>query len=195
MGLLSKDRLGKIFLIIWIPVISTVIGFLMVNHIIAMPLPDDYKRIQENMPQLRHSPGWLIVHVIYQNCSCTNSLTSSLLESGSQPGVDESIIFVGDDEEFERRFKARGFYFKFETRASIADQFGIEAAPMLLIFSPDDRLKYGGGYFERPSVYRSMDQKYLTKLKKGEDVEALPLYGCPVSTRLQKIMDPFGIEY
>jgi hypothetical protein len=195
MGILNKDRLGKIFLIIWIPVITAVIGFLMVNHLIAMPLPHDYQKIQENMPQLRNGPGWLMVHVIYQNCSCTNSLTSSLLERGRQPGVDESIIFVGDDEAFKRKFEARGFSFSFESRDEIADQYGIEAAPMLLIFSPQDHLEYGGGYFERPSVYRSIDQKYLARLKKGENVEALPLYGCAVSTRLQKITDPFGIKY
>jgi hypothetical protein len=195
MRFLTKDRLGKLFLIIWIPAISAVIGFLMLNHIIAMPLPDDYKKIQQNMPRLRHGAGWLMVHVIYQNCSCTNSLTESLLERGPRPGIDESIIFVGDDPAFEKKFEARGFSFEFETKASIAERYGIEAAPMLLIFSPQDRLEYGGGYFERPSVYRSMDQKYLARLQKGEKVEALPLYGCAVSTRLQKITDPFGIKY
>jgi hypothetical protein len=195
MGLLTKDRLGKIFLIIWIPVISAVIGFLMVNHLIAMPLPDDYKRIQDNMPHLRSGPGWLMVHVIYQNCSCTTALTTSLLKRGSEPGINESVIFVGDDPEFKRRFEVRGFSFHFMTKYTIADLYGIEAAPMLLIFSPDNQLEYGGGYFERPSVYRSMDQKYLGRIKKGEHVKALPLYGCAVSARLQKITDPFGIKY
>jgi len=191
----SKDRLGKIFLILWIPLISIVISFQMVNHIVSMPLPDDYRKIQDRMPRLRQSKGWLMVHVIYKNCSCTNALTTSLIDRKVTPNLEEWVIYAGSDRKIQEQFEAAGFLFQAETKVSIDERYGIEAAPMLLIFSPENGLAYGGGYFERPSVFHSMDQALLRRIKEGEAVDALPLYGCAVSPRLQKLIDPLGIKF
>ncbi len=192
---MNKDRLGKIALIIWIPLISIVISIQMINHIVSIPLPEDYRKIQAQMPRLRQSERWLMVHVIDENCSCTKALTKSLIDRQAQIDVEEWVLYVGRDPMIKAQFEGAGYLFDAETRPSLDDRYGIEAAPMLFILSPNDALQYGGGYFERPSVFRAMDQALLRQIRAGNTVEALPLYGCAVSPRLQKLIDPLGIKF
>ncbi len=132
--------------------------------------------------------------MIYENCNCTNALTTSLLERGVQPDAEEWVLYVDAGAGTQEQFEAKGFSFLSKTSAEMEHQYGIEAAPMLLIFSPEDRLLYGGGYFERPSVFRSQDTRVLGRLKENKSVEALPVYGCAVSPRLQELSAPFGLK-
>ena len=198
MNSISKDVAAKIALMVWVPLIVTFISIQMVNHFVAMPVPEDYRLIEKNIPKLRQTDKWMLVHVIYKECSCTNSLVQSLISRGASKQQEEWVLYVGAEgsarDEIKSEFVRAGYSFRLLSREVLSVEYGVEAAPLLLIFSADNKLKYGGGYFERPSVYRSKDQEIIKNLLSGNPVEALPLYGCAVSDRLQNAIDPLGMK-
>ena len=75
------------------------------------------------------------------------------------------------------------------------DHHSLEAAPVLAAFDATGRLRYVGGYYAHPSTVSPLDEKIYAQLATAASPEPLPVFGCAVSARLQKSVDPLGIVY
>ena len=107
------SRLGRLVLMVWAGGILFVTSLLMANHIVAMPSPTDIEKLRQAVSELRTASGTpLSVHVrVYKNCSCTRSLFEHLVERGAVPDAEEIVLFVGEDEVWQRRANTEGVRF------------------------------------------------------------------------------------
>jgi hypothetical protein len=190
------NRLGRLFLLAWVPGTICGLAALMLNHFVSMPNPDDLERLRKGVLGFTQGDhGFRLVHVIYQDCSCTNNLFTHLMDRGAFPEAEETILFIGKDN--ERRLKAAraGFRFREISSATLTEQLGVEAAPLLIVLSNDGgRLAYIGGYYDEPATIRALDEAVFASVEGGATPDPLPLYGCAVSERLQSAIDPLGLR-
>jgi hypothetical protein len=175
---------------------------LSLGHMAAMPEPHDAARLVRKMLELRRDTARqdrparaFYVHVIYAGCSCTARLFAHLVSRGALPGIDEAVLFVGEDAPRRRAAERAGFAFATASAEELAGRYGIEAAPLLVAFDAAGRLAYLGGYYNHPSTVFPLDGKIHAELARGEMPKPLPVFGCAVSPRLQKSVDPLGIVY
>jgi len=192
----KKDKAGKIFLLIWLPFVALVFSFQMAGHLLTMPIPENTIAVQKSLKKLTDSSKsqWYLFHVIYQNCSCANSLLKHLLERKSLPDASEHILYVGDDLQVEKLSTERGFNFHRMTNIDLKNIYQIEAAPMLAIMSENKVLEYLGGYYSSYGNYTSRDLEVFGKVRKSEPPKALPLFGCATSDRLKEAFDPLSLK-
>jgi hypothetical protein len=188
----AKSRLGYGLLAIWALVGLVGIGSLAVSHTVALPPPDEATKIATAALLLQRDPDKaFVVHVIYADCSCTQRLFAHLLKRGPRPAHEELILFVGRDTRKQEAAEARGYRFQATTNDQLASRFGLESAPVLMVFDRKHEMRYIGGYFDSPAAQLSLDEKILDQ----PATSPLPVFGCAVSPKLQKTVDPLGIVY
>lgn len=192
----ARSWIGKLLIAVWATVTIIGLASLSLGHMAAMPEPKDEARLAREMLALRHDPARsFMVHVISADCSCTQRLFAHLLERDRFPGAEEIVLFVGEDAAKGRAAKAAGLRFIVTSPAALAARYGIEAAPVLIAFDAGGRLLYVGGYYNHPSTLFPLDEKIHAELAQGTIPKPLPVFGCAVSQRLQKSVDPMGIVY
>ena len=187
---------GRALIVAWLALAMVGIASLGVSHTAPMPKPTPEQKLTAALLGLRERPRTpFLVHVIYAHCSCTERLFRHLVERRALPGLDETILFVGEDEAKRARARKAGFRFATVTQAELSTRYGLEVAPVLFAFTRDGRLAYAGGYFDRPAAVTALDERIVTDVQRGVAAEPLPVYGCAVSPALQKSVDPLGIVY
>src|ERR1700735_3874234 len=103
---------GKWLIAGWIAVALIGLASLSLSHMASMPKPDDEARLTRAMLTLRQdATRRFFVHVIYANCSCTQRLFAHLVERGRFAGVEELILFVGEDTQRRGSAERAGFRF------------------------------------------------------------------------------------
>lgn len=193
----SKNYFGKVFIVIWIVVITVVMSLQMASHLVSMPIPENIDNFLNKIKKSYYKDDGraVIVHAIYEKCSCTNSLLKHLVERGLQPLSQEVIFVIGSEAPYESELVAKGFSVFKMKQDEFVNEFGIEAAPLLTLINNKGELKYMGGYFKTSEARVSTDQEIIQKaLIEDKPPEPLPLYGCAVSDRLQKYIDPFQLN-
>ena len=170
---------------------------LMAAHAYTLPTPaaeDD--ALVDAVGRLREpdEARWLVVHVLYAECRCSQRIFDHLLASTRPSGVTEKVLLVGQREEFAAAARARGIAVLDVTPRELADDYRIESAPLLLVVAPDGAVRYAGGYTERKQGPEIEDVELIERLLRDETTTPLPLFGCAVSERLQAILDPLGLE-
>lgn len=181
---------------VWAPLTLVVTGALMVNHVIALPQPTETGAMIAAMSALGDTRGDspLVVHVVADGCSCTDSLFDHLLSRGPRGDLDEVILFVGADPDRESAIRAAGYRLAVTDRAGLLAGYGLESAPILVVVEPPDRLRYIGGYYRFPAAVRPLDEQVLASLDAGTAHAPLPIFGCAVSERLAEQIDPLGLQ-
>jgi hypothetical protein len=191
-----KDVAGKLLLAGWALLTLLAIASLAVSHTAAMPEPAKGGRLAGAALALRQDPARpFLVHVISARCSCTERLFAHLMERGAFPGSREIVLFVGEDAARQAAAERAGFRYLALSAEDLAGRFDLEAAPVLLAFDAGGRMRYAGGYFNHPSAIFPQDAGIHAELAQGATPKPLPVYGCAVSPRLQKKVDPLGIVY
>ncbi len=191
-----RERFGKIFIGVWATLCVFGLASLSVNHMFPMPAPQlqTVDALAGELVGLRSSNKALTVHVIAADCSCTNSLVSHLFTTGAAERREEIILYVGADPERARMAREAGYRF-LEIQHSDLVAMGLEAAPVLAIFSDAGDTRYLGGYYDHPAAVFPKDLWVESELLAGVTPEPLPIYGCAVSSRLRGMLDPLGIVY
>lgn len=185
-----------LLLAIWVLLALVGIGSLAVNHSRALPGPETAvgTRLLGLRPRDAASRPFRI-HVIPDGCSCTRRLLEHLLAQGPFSGNRELILFAGEQPAWARAAAARGFAWHAIGPEALARDYGIEAGPVLLAYDASGRLDYLGGYFDHPAAREPRDQALQARLLRGERPEPLPIFGCAVSPRLRRSLDPLGLVY
>ena len=194
---MTKDTLGKIFLFFWIIIVSTIISFQMAGHLLTMPVPKDLERLDKQLNLLTGSEKFTGLHILFDKCSCTNSLIKSLLKHPSSKEINESILWVGTKESLgvrAEKFLEFGYRIIYTDTASLKQNFGVEVAPILAL-KEGKIFRYLGGYYDRPGSTLSHEKAIIKAVLAQQTPKSLPVYGCAVSDDLQNIIDPLSILY
>jgi hypothetical protein len=192
--LTTKETIGRSLLACWIVVTLLGLAALSLTHMAPLPEPGDEALLTSGMLSLRrHSGERFRVHVIYGECSCARALFAHLVKRGPFPGAEEVILFVGAGANQQESARRAGFALVTVSARELASRFGLEAAPVLIAFDLAGRLRYAGGYYAHPATTTPLDERIETQLAGGGDIEPLPVFGCAVSARLQKSLDPLRI--
>jgi hypothetical protein len=187
-----KSRIAAVALCIWAPVTIVITSLLMVNHTIAMPMPSDLERVEHGLVDWL-GRGNAVVHVLYANCSCTDSLVQHLVERGPTLAEREVVVFVGTPLPIHERLAEVGFEWHQWTQQELTERTGVEAAPLLIV-RHRNRMDYVGGYFRYPSATRPLDVSIIAEAIAGEPPKPLPIFGCAVSPSLRAAVDPLGLQ-
>ncbi len=184
----------------WLGVSTIGAGTLMVGHWYTLPKPaaDDAQLISAlgALRPVGRERDWFAVHVLYSSCPCSVRVLDHLFSPERNADVQEEILLVEPDAQIEERAASAGFSVTVVTPEELASEYGIEAAPMMVVLDPSDRIRYAGGYTERK---QGVDIRDLAVLRTLRDEAArtieLPLFGCAVSFELQSILDPLKLKY
>lgn len=194
-----RRHLAPAFLAAWAAALSVVMASLLVGHWVTLPRPAaDDAVLNAGLASLRVSDEparWRLHHVLYAGCDCSRQVLAQLLESERPSAVDEFVLLVGEDALVERSCAQNGLRVERLTPDALRERFAVESAPMLVITAPDGGTRYCGGYSDRKRGLALQDTELLARLRAGELVQPLPVFGCGVSSALQEALDPLGLKY
>jgi len=194
------SRLARFVLMVWATFLCLVCGTYLGSHLVALPQPEAQDpQLVAAVTAQRGLDGigeWMVVHALYGECPCSRKIADTLLDpSRPRPeGVAETMLLVGADEELRLRASEGGFAVVTVPMDRLKTDWGIAAAPLMVVADPTDRIRYVGGYTSRKQGPDVRDLAILTDLQANTEVAALPLFGCAVSQTLAAIVDPLGLR-
>jgi hypothetical protein len=183
-------------LTVWFVVMAAVAATLMVRHTVPMPAIADGADVAIAIETLRgpeERGRWMVVHVLYEECRCSIRIAEHLQEVGPASDVGEHVLLVGEDEALRAALGARGFDARGVTAEQLSSEFHVLSAPILIIADGEGTVRYAGGYTRRKQGPAPMDREILANLRAGQSGPPLPAYGCAVSARLQRQLNPLAI--
>lgn len=182
-------RAAWLFFSAWVAFITVPLAALAAAHMAALPVA---KEAVASKP----ADGWKLVHVLSEDCSCSRSVMDYLLERRRSPDFEEEVILLGERSELEDELAAAGFQVQVVEAESFCAQFASEGVPFFQVIEGDAAPRYSGAYFD--SAYRGkggfLDLSTLQRLQAGGLVVNRPVYGCPTSDRLKRMLDPFSLK-
>ena len=187
---------GRGALWVWASVTIVLVALLMVSHVLALPTPAarSIELALARMPADSPPGTWRAFHVLYADCPCSRRIGEALALRGARADVAERVMLVGHDAAIQARLEGGGFRVAELTRDELRDRYGFEAAPAFFVVGPDGTVRYVGGY-TREKQGPAEDGRILDLVRGGARPEALPVFGCAVSRRLQAAADPLGLRY
>jgi hypothetical protein len=134
--------INKTILASWLIVMLVGLAALSLNHMASLPAHSDEALLVRSLLKLRRVPeANFLVHVIYKECSCSRALFGHLIARGPFRGAEEMVLFVGADLNKERLAKRAGFGFTAVSPQELAARFGLEAAPVFILFDSKGQLR------------------------------------------------------
>lgn len=189
-------------LLLWAAVCVVVGTYLLASHLLTLPAPAPADPVLHRAIATRRGPHqldrWLVLHVVFDQCVCSQRVLDHLLADKRPPGVAERIVLV-TDHRAERAawiaaIPAHGFELDVVTPEQLAADYHIEAAPLLVIVDPHDTVRYVGGYTPRKQASDVRDLAVIAAVQRGETVEPLPTFGCAIGRALNSRLDPLGLR-
>lgn len=196
------NRASKILILfLWMGAVSVAMASLLGSHLVALPKPPTHDaRLSSSLQTLQaqalgSQKPWLGVHILMEGCGCSKRVFEHLLGRRAQLGIREKILYVGQEASVEAQAREAGFEFQYVTAEDLDGSFNVESSPLLLVTDPQGRVAYSGGYSQRKNIPPYIDEQIIASLREGKSLAGLPVFGCAVSKRLQKAIDPLGIKY
>jgi hypothetical protein len=195
-----RELLPRMAFVIWIPAVLVPSSYLLARHVVTLPKPAAADpALVDSLRNLRgvgDAGMWMTLHVLYGECGCSQKVLTKLLLRSPRRNMRERIVFIGSENDDSVRSKATalGYAFELVTREQLVERYHLEAAPLLVVADPADRIQYVGGYTDRKQGQVIRDDEVLDRLVAGRVVEALPTFGCAVSKKLQSAVDPLGLR-
>ena len=151
--------------------------------------------------QFTKEPNWQIIHFLGGECKCSEFLTEYLVERGPSHEFSEKIIIfddLSDKKSFYKKLKKKGFNVQKLDYDKTSIENKPEGIPLLVIATPDGRVKYEGGYSNQMlNPFSKIKDLELAKshMNDEKDIKSLPAYGCYMSKKYKKWLDPVGLKY
>ena len=138
---------------------------------------------------------WGVYHFFDSRCSCSHTIIQNLLDRSPLQSrhINERIFYHESLGRFYGPLKAKGYQLvKINFRES-----GVTGVPLLVVFDPERNISYAGGYDKKSvnSVFPPNEKKLIYDIIAGKNQKKLPVIGCSVSKKYQKILDPLGLKY
>lgn len=189
---------ARVLFWIWVPLALALGTTLLATHWHSLPVPEDRDgRLDVELAGLRthgDQDRWLVVHVLYAACGCSRNVLEHLVHDPRPSDLAERIVMVGTNPEIDALLLSSPLPIVRLDERELAERFAIEAAPLLLVVDPQGTLRYRGGYTEHKQGKLLRDVAIIDGLRADHDVAALPLFGCAVTDRLRRLLDPFGLR-
>ncbi|HEY0254405.1 MAG TPA: hypothetical protein VGC41_22915 [Kofleriaceae bacterium] len=181
----------------WLIATTLLGGVLLVHHLVALPTPSAADHALRDALRVElPSATWRAVHVMYRSCGCSRRTIDHLLGSHRPADIHELVLMVDDAGRPDPRDRAlvdAGFDVDVITPDALHARFDLEAAPVLVVMSPDGELAYVGGYNRHKQSAAYEDISIIEELRQHRTATALPVFGCATSARLQRAVDPLGL--
>ncbi|MFT3713851.1 MAG: hypothetical protein QM817_39835 [Archangium sp.] len=145
-------------------------------------------------PEAAATPRWSMVHALSTKCGCSKRVLQHLVQRRAMTDVREEVALIDATPEWQTQLEDAGFSVVSLEAEQLRERFGVDAAPVLIIRSPDGALSYSGAYSQKRGA-PPLDVELLNRARAGETPEAMPLFGCAVSRELQSRTDPFDLKY
>ena len=184
---------------LWFVAMLLVGSSLMAKHLVPLPQPKADEVRAASLSQLAEPARrgrWLAVHVLYSECRCSKRIAEHLLAEARPADIDEHVLLVkdGDDAGMGKRLADAGFGVHVVTSEELAERYGIEAVPFFVLLGPDGVARYAGGYTDRKQGPAPRDLEIIAAAREGKgELPALPTFGCAVSEKLRRTLDPLRI--
>ncbi len=195
LGVSRKTAYAVLF--VWFVAMGALGVSLLARHEAALPVPEANGELAGALSSLREADEkgqWMAVHVLYTECRCSQRLLQHLLETTRPTGTSEHVLLVGHDEGLEQKLRAKSFRVTNVESTELGDRYHVTAVPLLVIAAPDGSIRYAGGYTTHKQGPDPRDLQILAEARStGSVLGALPIFGCAVSERLKKILNPLGI--
>ena len=193
---MAWKKLRGAVLVGWL-VASVALGAaLLIRHLVPLPTPDVHDRVLgAALSELQPAAEWRAFHVMYRACPCSRRTIAHLLASDRPPQLRETVILVDDQGATapeDALLRAR-FDVVVVTPEQLRTRFHLEAAPVLVVVQPDARVRYVGGYNRHKQSAAYEDAAIVAELRRDADAPVLPVFGCPTSERLARIVDPLNL--
>jgi hypothetical protein len=189
-------------LMAWVAVCLAVGIYLLASHLLTLPAPAAADPVLRRgivaHRRIQQLGRWLALHVVYDECKCSQRVLDRLLEERRPPELAERVILVTEHREARAAWIAaipeRGFELDVVTPDQLVADYHIEAAPLMVIVDPEDTVRYIGGYTPRKQADDVRDLAVIAAVRRGDTVEPLPTFGCAVGRALNDKLDPLGIR-
>jgi hypothetical protein len=185
---------------VWVVLCLVAGGYMLSSHLLTLPTPElsDLGPQRSAVADRRSTQQgrWLVVHILDEECKCSLRVLDHLLAGPRPADAVERIVLIGSRFSPERSaaIRARGFDLDLVTPDELAERYRVQAAPLLIVIDPADRVSYVGGYSSRKQSADLHDVAIVAALRRGEQVKALPTFGCAVGRSLRARIDPLGIR-
>jgi len=136
-----------------------------------------------------------VTHVMYAACSCSKNIIEHLEARGARRDVTEHVVLVGQDAMLARRVTRAGYQLHNIEPLELKRQYGLEAAPLLIIDEPSGAIAYIGGYTTHKQGLDIRDNALIDAALAQSRSYELPVLGCAVSRGLQRMLDPLALKY
>ncbi|HEY3804246.1 MAG TPA: hypothetical protein VGL61_16630 [Kofleriaceae bacterium] len=181
----------------WLVIGTAVGGALLIRHLVPLPAPPRTDTaLRDAVRELLPQRGWRAVHVMYRDCPCSQRTIAHLLASQRPAELAELVLIVDDDRQSgpeDPRLRAAGFPVSVIAPDELRDRFHLEAAPVLIVMSPEGELAYVGGYNRHKQSAAYEDAAIVADVRARHDVAPLPVFGCATSARLANEVDPLHL--
>ncbi len=187
---------GRAILGAWLLVMSVGGATLLGRHLIPLPATAAAGPNMTALLALR-GPGeegqLTAYHVLYAECRCSQRIAEHLTMRARPRGAREHVLLVGQEDVLARKLEAAGYVVHSVAQADLLPTYGVEAAPLFVVASATGTLLYAGGYTARKQGFEVQDQSILRAALAGRTTDPLPVYGCAVSERLAKSLNPVSL--
>lgn len=153
--------------------------------------------------------GWRALHVLSSGCACSVRVADRLIARGAGGGLPaedaaaEAVLLLRKESgalepELNQKLaqlRAAGFLVATWPLAEAERRLHISAVPVLLVLDAADTLRYAGGYTRTPGSQRILDGELLAQAHGGRVPAALPVFGCAITAKEQRAVDPLGLKY
>lgn len=193
------SRWARPALALWAIIGFVIIGALAIAHDATLPRPPRAKpelvRALAARTTVAERGRYTVTHVLYAECTCSQRILDHLAQRGARRDVSESAILIDPGPELVQRLQAAHYRVETLTPLELQARYAIESAPLLIVADPAHQIRYLGGYTEHKQALDIRDDAIIDSVLAGRDEADLPLFGCAVSERLQKMLDPLGLKY
>ena len=189
-------------LIAWVAACVVLGCYLLATHLLTLPAPAPADPVLHHgitaHRRTEQRERWLVLHVVYDECKCSQRVLDHLLADRRPPGLAERVVLVTEHRDASAALiaaiPAHGFELDVVTPEQLVAEYHIEAAPLLVIVDPQDAVRYVGGYTPRKQAADVRDLAVIAAVQRGETVEPLPTFGCAIGAALSSRLDPLGIR-
>lgn len=196
MNYFNTPTVAKVLIVCWGVVMTLVCTVMMGRHSIPLPAQNASDQQVARALAVHRTPSqadrWMMVHVFFSSCPCSRRLAEYLVSEQRPDDIAEHVLLVGDDPEWRARAQAHGLSVHVIEPEQLDASYHLQAAPLLVVLDPLDRVRYLGGYTTRKQGLGIQDLEILQDVRQDITVEALPLFGCAVSRELRRVVDPTG---
>lgn len=192
-----RHRFGQITIAAWLALVLVAGSYLLGAHLLTLPEPDvEDARFQQAVAAVPPGDtGWHVVHFLFASCPCSRGVFDHLTEEPRPAGVHERLVLIDDPSgDWAADAREAGFEVESISADELAERYGVEAAPLMVVVDPDGVPQFVGGYTDRKRgpVYHDVD--VIEALLAGSAPNDLPLFGCAVSRQLRQTVDPLALR-